>query len=145
MRKRTHLRGFLFGCVTHFVVAMLFAYVGAKASQAISAAYGTENPLRSGPFAPLSLGWAISQPFIFAAGVVGGIAAGHWAPARSWYAPALIAIVSLALAAPYLPKTGGAAVQALWLLITPAGVLLGAYFYSRVLEPRGKPIGVGRA
>jgi hypothetical protein len=145
MRKRTHLRGFFLGYLAHLVVAMLLAYVGAKASQAISAAYGNESPLRSGPFAPLSLGWAISQPFIFAAAIVGGIAAGYWAPAKSWYAPALIAMVSLALAAPNLPKTGGAAVQALWLLITPVGVLLGAYFHSRVLEPRGTPVEVGGA
>ena len=140
MRKRTHLRGFVFGYVAHFVVAMLFAYIGAKATQAISAAYETENPLKSGTFAPPSLGWAISQPFIFAAGIVGGLTAARWAPARSWYAPALIALASLALAAPNLPKTGGVAVEVLWLLITPLGVVLGAYMYSRVLEPRGTPI-----
>ena len=56
------------------------------------------------------------------------------------YAPAFIALTSLVMAAPNLPKTGGIAVQAIWLLITPVGVVLGAYIYSQFLESRSQSV-----
>ena len=122
MRKRTHLRGIVLGFAAHFILALLFAYVGA-----------------------LSLGWAASQAFIFATGIVGGVASAFWAPARSWYAPALLALTVLALAAPKLPQSAGLGVQAAWLLVVPLGILLGAYVYATVLEPRGAPNAIDRA
>jgi hypothetical protein len=140
MRKRTHLRGFLLGYVIHFAVGLLFAYIEVQVLRAISATHGTENPLRTGPLPPLTVAWAVSQTWIFASGIAGGIAAAYWAPARSWYAPAFIALTSLVMAAPNLPKTGGFAVQAIWLLITPVGVVLGAYIYSQFLESRSQQV-----
>jgi hypothetical protein len=138
MRKRTHVRGFFLGYAVHFAVGLLFTYIEVQAVRAISASSGTENPLRSGPLQPLSVAWAASQTWIFASGIAGGLAAAHWAPPGTWYAPTLIAVTSLALAASRLPKTGGFGVQALRLLITPVGVALGAYIYSRFLESRGR-------
>ena len=140
MRKRTHLRGFFLGYAIHFAIALLFSYIAMQALRAISAANGTEDPLRSGPLLPLSVAWAVSQTWIFAAGFAGGLAAAHWAPPRSWYAPALMAVASLTLASSKLPKAGGLGVQVLWLLITPVGVALGAYVYSRFLESRSRSI-----
>ena len=140
MRKRTHLRGFLLGYVIRFAVGLFFAYIEVQVLRAISATYGTENPLRTGPLPPLTVAWAVSQTWIFASGIAGGIAAAYWAPARSWYAPAFIALTSLVMAAPNLPKTGGIAVQAIWLLITPVGVVLGAYIYSQFLESRSQSV-----
>ena len=140
MRKRTHLRGFLLGYIVHFAVGLLFAYIEVQVLRATSAVHGAESPLRSGPLSPPSVAWVVSQMWIFASGIAGGLAAAHWAPAKSWYAPAAFALTSLALAVPKLPATSGFAVQALWLLVTPVGVMLGAYVYSRLLESRDQSI-----
>ena len=122
MRTRTHLRGILLGFIAHFGLALVFAGIGA-----------------------MSHGWAISQLSIFASGIAGGLASAYWAPAKSWYAPSILALVVLALAALKLPSAGGLAVQAAWLLVLPAGILLGAYIYARVLEPRSTPNATVRA
>jgi len=139
MRRRTQVRGVLLGLLSHWVALLVLAYVGAKITQWISVANHTVNPLKVGPFLPLSWGWAVSQPLIFTVGVFAGFVAAHWAPAKTWRAPVILALTYLVLESLKLPESGNVAVVALWLLLTPVGILLGAKLYMRKVECAVKP------
>jgi len=134
MRKRTLLRGVLFGAASHVLLALASALVGAKLASLVSSAARVANPLETGPFEPLSVGWWIQQPVVFAIGFGAGVVAAHYSSARSWKAPAILALGWFALSSLALPASQNLFALAAWLLLSPLGVLMGAFVYMRRLE-----------
>ena len=136
MRRRTHFRGIVFGGLAHVFVGLTLAYASVEITRAVSSLAGVPNPLKTGPFEPLSLGWFVTQPLVFALGVVSGFVAAHFAPAKSRKAPLVLAGLALVLASAALPKSEHPVVLAAWLLLSPLGILLGAQTYMRKVEHR---------
>ena len=136
MRKRTHLRGVLFGVIAHVSLALIFAYVGVQLTRVASLAAGIPNPLKTGPFEPLSVGWYFTQPLVVILGGIAGFTAAHFSPARSWISPSILAGGTLLLAFWALPSSHNLFVLAAWLALSPIGILLGAHTYMQRVSER---------
>jgi hypothetical protein len=136
MRKRTHLRGVLWGLLAHFIIALIVAFIVAEVAKLISTANGVVSPLKEGPFKPFSAGWLLSRPLELGIGFVAGLVSAYSSPPKSWVAPTILAFGSVALALTNLPQPPNFIVLSAWFLLTPVGLLSGALFYMRRLEPR---------
>jgi hypothetical protein len=134
MHKRSFIRGLSAGIVTKLLCTAFITVALVGMAHLYASSRNIPNPLRDGPFPPLSIGWIASQVLVFMAAALSGFACAHWSKPRSWSAPITLAVLWLAWSVAKVPPAQSIGLVLVWVSVSSVGMLLGAFVYQRRYE-----------
>ena len=125
-RKRGFWRGLILGYITHWVI--ILCYIGLSIVVkpfAWPIIYGKKYTLE-GPMISGSKEWIITQAVGVVAYYFSGYVSCYWSKPGSWYAPIVLAIISILLIIVYLPNAQSSLLLTIWWFYAPVTIMVGA-------------------